>query len=130
MLHKHLGLPKVDSQVSIIKIILENTNCSKQCAHYNTIYSIILSRIDLAFHLSLNGQKSVRPGVTLFYYLQAKHQISVKNSVKNNLMAIQLTILDIFVTNIVLHSAPYDILKIHPGNANYFDFSSPEIIAA
>ena len=40
----------------------------------------------LAFHLSVNGQKSVRARVTLFHQLQAKHQIPIKKSVKNKLM--------------------------------------------
>ena len=40
----------------------------------------------LAFHHSVNGQKSVRARVTLFHQLQAKHQIPIKKSVKNKLM--------------------------------------------
>ena len=40
----------------------------------------------LAFHLSVNGQKSFRARVTLFHQLQAKHQIPIKKSVKNKLM--------------------------------------------
>ena len=40
----------------------------------------------LAFHLSVNGQKSVRARVTLFHQLQAKHQIPIKKSIKHKLM--------------------------------------------
>ena len=35
-----------------------------------------------AFHHRVNGQKSVRAHVTLFYYLQAKHHILLQKSVK------------------------------------------------
>ena len=44
------------------------------------------SGFNLAFHLSVDGQKSVRARVTLFHQLQAKHQIPIKKSVKNKLM--------------------------------------------
>ena len=40
----------------------------------------------IAFNHSFKGQKLVRARVTLFHQLQAKHQIPIKKSVKNNLM--------------------------------------------
>ena len=57
----------------------------------------------LAFNHSDNGQKSVRACVTLFYYLQAKHQIPVKKS--DNLPYLPIN----FSYKYCFASAPYDI---------------------
>ena len=75
--------------------------------------------LHLAFHNSVNGQKSVRASVTLhvLLYLQAKHQIPVKISVKNN-----------FITIYICYK--YCFACSYPGNADYFDFSAAEMIAA
>ena len=71
------------------------------CFMYMCVYYVAYHKLDsstlfnimpcssgyyIAFHLSVNGQKSVRARVTLFHQLQAKHQIPIKKSVKNKLM--------------------------------------------
>ena len=71
--------------------------------------------LHLAFHHSVNGQKSVR--ASLMLHVLAKHQIPVKISVKNNFIAIYICY-------------KYCSACSYPGNADYFDFSAAEMIAA